>query len=276
MSNESYENIQPEIKQMMEKYLLLRRQGKAPTIEKFIQQCPAEHQQALRKELEDYEQLHLLFSALQQYQAEKIAAELSEEQIKATHERFQQRVASTLHRNPVLAFIQRLKDYLKVWIASVRNFARGLQEVFLTPSSFIQRLKDYVEEWIASLRGRVQQSVFPEAITVGGTTVEVTFSPRGQIRETAPYLRVTFQRDTGGIVLKSVQILLFDSSGNLLLQTKTEDIMTKEGAEFFQIPLAGHVNLERGQHYRFEVYLDFEEDGTRKRRYLGDSVFKVD
>lgn len=240
MHNESYEDIQPEIKPMMEHYLLLRRQGKEPTIEKFIQRYPEEHQQTLRKELEAYEQLHLLFSALQQYQAEKIAAELSEEQVEAAHKRFQQQIESTPHRKTIFVFIQRLKNYVEVWIESIRNVARVPQEVFL-----------------------------------GETTEGVMLSPHGKIRETVPCLRVTLQRDTG-IVLKSVQFLLFDSSGELLLQTKTEDILVQEGADIFEVPLAGHVNLETGKRYRFEAYLNFDENGEEKRRYLGESFFEVE
>lgn len=100
MNNESYEDTQPDeyiqlkIERMMEDYLLLRRQEKAPTIEAFIKRYPEKHRQALREKIEECEQLHLVFSALQQYQAEKIASELSDEQVSAAYRKFQEKVAA--------------------------------------------------------------------------------------------------------------------------------------------------------------------------------------
>jgi hypothetical protein len=94
MNNESYEDIQPDIERMIEDYLLLRRKGKAPTVEKFIKRYPEEHQQALKEKIEEYDQLHLVFSALQQYQAEKIASELSDGQVSAAYSKFQEKVAA--------------------------------------------------------------------------------------------------------------------------------------------------------------------------------------
>lgn len=247
MNNESYEDIHPEIERMIEDYLLLKRQGKAPKIEKFIQRYSAEHQNELRKELEAYEQLHLLFSALQQYQAEKIASELSDEQVIATYERFQQWVAATLHRKPVLAFIRLFKDYVKGVIATFKDV-------------------------VASLRGREYQPV-----PLGRSTIEeAILSPSGKIRGTELCLRVTLQKDVS-IAPKSVWIILVDDeSDEILLQKKTEDILAQEGVDVFEIPLLGNVTLERGKKYRFEAYLDFEEDGTRKHRRLGESRFEVE
>ncbi|MBI1926989.1 DUF928 domain-containing protein [Candidatus Poribacteria bacterium] len=100
MNNESYDEIQPTTQVMLEHYILLKRQGAAPAIEEFVKQYPEEYRQTLQEQIEEYEQLGLLFAAYQQRQEEKFESELSEEDVNEGARRFQQMLAARVEELP--------------------------------------------------------------------------------------------------------------------------------------------------------------------------------
>ena len=102
----------------------------------------------------------------------------------------------------------------------------------------------------------------------------VTLAPRGTIREMAPTFRGMWKSEVNSH-LKSVELILVSEFGDILLQEIINEIDHNGNLNSFELPLKGRMELDRGRQYRWQVYLNFDQNGKSQRRYLDEILFEV-
>lgn len=168
--------------------------------------------------------------------------------------------------------IQKLASELMLTDEETDRLIRLAHEDSLSKEQ-IPDIVDYITTRLKELEGEEPKRRHLAALVEAEGFEIVTLTPRGAIRETAPLFKGIWKSVNSH--LKSVEFILVSEFGDILLQEIINEIDRKGHLNSFELPLKGRMELDRGRQYRWQVYLNFDQNGKSQRRYLDEILFEV-